>query len=148
MSLKEPRQKMSKSHPDPRSRILLTDSAATIRQKVALALTDSEPGIWHDPATRPGVSNLLELMAHVDSSSIPPVELASSFKGTTMRAFKEHVASRIDSGLADVRDRLAQIMEQDDKKCILQEVACQGASKARSNSAGTLDRVHQVLGVR
>ncbi|KAH1767608.1 hypothetical protein KXX41_005796 [Aspergillus fumigatus] len=58
MSLKEPTLKMSKSHADRRSRIILTDSPAEISKKINAALTDSELTITYDPRDVPAVVSL------------------------------------------------------------------------------------------
>lgn len=63
MSLRDPTRKMSKSDAAPASRIDLTDDADAIRRKIARAVTDSEPAVSFDPETRPGVSNLVSLLA-------------------------------------------------------------------------------------
>lgn len=50
MSLTDPKKKMSKSDKAERSRINLTDSETTIRDKIRRAVTDSEGDrITHDP---------------------------------------------------------------------------------------------------
>lgn len=54
---------MSKSAPDASSRILLTDSDDDIARKIKRAVTDSEARIAYDPQSRPGVSNLLAILA-------------------------------------------------------------------------------------
>lgn len=54
MSLTDPGKKMSKSPPNPKSRILITDSREEIFKKINGSLTDCEDGITYDPATRPG----------------------------------------------------------------------------------------------
>lgn len=62
-SLREPLKKMSKSHPDPRSRIELTDSADEIVEKVKKSVTDFTSEVTYEPETRAGVSNLVALHA-------------------------------------------------------------------------------------
>merc|ERR1711939_99457 len=64
MSLTDPVKKMSKSDPNPKSRILLTDSNEVIRSKIKSAMTDSFDGISYEPERRPGVSNLLDIYYH------------------------------------------------------------------------------------
>src|SRR6187551_1354342 len=103
MSLKEPHLKMSKSHQDPRSRILLTDEPDDIRAKVKQALTDSVEGVTYDPANRPGVSNLLEIMAYLDSSGKDPTQIADEVGSTSMRHFKDSVSESIISSLSQFR---------------------------------------------
>lgn len=63
LSLRDPTSKMSKSAPDVNSRILITDTPEQVRSKVRKAVTDAEASISFDPETRPGVSNLLSILA-------------------------------------------------------------------------------------
>ncbi|KAI5302358.1 Tryptophan--tRNA ligase, mitochondrial, partial [Ascosphaera atra] len=83
---------MSKSHPDPMSRILLTDCDEDIKLKLRKALTDSEPNITFDRENRPGVSNLIEILAHIEGVS--PQDIAAEFHDTNLGVFKAHVAER------------------------------------------------------
>lgn len=69
MSLRDPTRKMSKSDDAPASRINLTDDPDAIRRKVARAVTDPEPSVSFDPESRPGVSNLVSLLAAVTECS-------------------------------------------------------------------------------
>src|SRR5947207_15913801 len=104
MSLKEPHLKMSKSHQDPKSRILITDTPEVIRSKVMSALTDSMNQVSYNPTERPGISNLLELMSHFDGCKTPS-QLSIEFqaRNADLRSFKSDVADCISSGLNDIR---------------------------------------------
>ena len=117
MSLKEPTSKMSKSHADEKSRIILTDSPAAIRQKVKVALTDSEASITYDPTRRPGVSNLIEILSHLEGVSC------------------EEIAT----------DRYITIME--DRTGYLESVAEEGAEAARANSRVTMQQIRDAMGL-
>lgn len=143
MSLKEPTAKMSKSHADPRSRILLNDSPSEIHKKVKVALTDSEPKITYDPVHRPGVSNLIEILSHLEE--VPCEALASEYKDASLRALKEHVADRIAGHLRDVRERYLSIME--DRTGFLDAVAQQGAEEARTSANLTMQQVRTAMGL-
>ena len=80
MSLQNPLNKMSKSDPNPATRILITDPPEIITSKIRHALTDSVPGpITYDPDHRPGVSNLIEMLWHIHQIK----EGKSDFTGTT-----------------------------------------------------------------
>ncbi|ORY16070.1 tryptophanyl-tRNA synthetase [Clohesyomyces aquaticus] len=106
MSLTQPTKKMSKSDEDPRSRILITDSQEEIYKKIKSALTDSIDGISYDPDTRPGVSNLIDIMYHMDEGVASSAEeLAKDFKGLSMRALKEKVAETIEVHIRPVGER-------------------------------------------
>ncbi|KAG2417180.1 30S ribosomal protein S10 [Aspergillus terreus] len=143
MSLKEPTLKMSKSHADDRSRILLTDSPSDIHKKVKVALTDSIAGITYDPSHRPGVSNLIEILSHLDGRSCE--ELALEHQSTSLRAFKEHLANRISDHLEPIRDRYQSLMH--DKTGYLESVAEQGAKSARVNADVTMRAVREAMGL-
>jgi len=146
MSLKDPLQKMSKSHEDPRSKILLTDSPEKIRLKIKHALTDSTYGISFDPAARPGVSNLLEILSHVDSEGRSPREWAGECKTLNMRAFKELVSDKVSSSLSGFRERYTPLME-GQCQSHLKEVTRQGAKEARENSGRMLVEVRDAIGI-
>ncbi|MCJ1248317.1 Tryptophan--tRNA ligase, mitochondrial [Trapelia coarctata] len=143
MSLKEPHLKMSKSHQDPRSRISLSDTADEIHLKVKQALTDSISGVSYDPKSRPGVSNLLEILSHLDGAGRSPVELAQEHSPLSMRSFKEHVAQRIADGLAGFRERYTPLIDAGR----LEDVAMQGAKEARYNAGPTMLKVRDSLGI-
>ncbi|MBO0827709.1 MAG: tryptophan--tRNA ligase [Streptosporangiales bacterium] len=62
--LQEPTRKMSKSDPDDAVGVIrLLDPPEVVRRKVARAVTDSEREVRYDPGARPGVANLLDLLA-------------------------------------------------------------------------------------
>lgn len=63
LSLRDPTSKMSKSAPDVNSRILIIDSPEMVERKIRKAVTDTEATIAYDPEHRPGVSNLLSILA-------------------------------------------------------------------------------------
>ncbi|RQM06458.1 hypothetical protein DH86_00002299, partial [Scytalidium sp. 3C] len=75
MSLQDPQQKMSKSHADVRSRILITDTPEDIHRKIMAALTDSTNSVSYEPETRPGVANLLHLLSYFDGDQRTPAVL-------------------------------------------------------------------------
>ncbi|OAX85579.1 tryptophan-tRNA ligase [Emergomyces africanus] len=147
MSLKQPTVKMSKSHADPRSRILLTDSAEEIHQKIKLALTDSEAGISYDPSRRPGVSNLIEILSHVHGrdGSRYCAELGREHQSLSMRAFKEHVAEAVTAHLKGIREKYLELT--DDTSGYIDTIAEDGAEVARKNADITLRSVRDALGL-
>lgn len=143
MSFKEPTLKMSKSHSDERSRILLTDTPEEIHKKVKGALTDSEPQLSYDPSRRPGVSNLIETLGHFEGKSSDDV--VSDFQSSSLRALKEHVASTIVSHLQPIRERYFALIE--NRTGYLEDVANQGAQAARFNAEVTMKQVKEALGL-
>ena len=146
MSLKEPHLKMSKSHPDPRSRIHINDDAELISNKVKLALTDSMAGVTFDPCLRPGISNLLTIMSSFDTQSRSAEELAQAHHAMSLRAFKAEAASVIHDGLASTREKFNRLINAD-STAYLDEVAAQGCSKARDLAEKTMIPLRHVVGI-
>lgn len=64
---------MSKSDPDEKSRILLTDRPEQILEKIKKSLTDFTSAVYNDPATRPGVSNLISIHSLMSGNSIEEI---------------------------------------------------------------------------
>jgi tryptophanyl-tRNA synthetase len=62
MDLQDPTSKMSKSTETDAGCIYLTDAPAVIVKKFKRAVTDSETEVRYDPANKPGVSNLLDIL--------------------------------------------------------------------------------------
>ncbi|KAL5332735.1 hypothetical protein BJX70DRAFT_383195 [Aspergillus crustosus] len=142
MSLKEPTLKMSKSHVDDRSRITLTDTPENVWRKVKVALTDSELGITYDPIARPGISNLIEILSHLEGRSCS--EIALSFKSASPRALKEQLSKEISEVLSPIREKYYSLME--DGK-VLDDIAEQGALDARANAEITMKKVRDAVGL-
>ncbi|KAI4642299.1 hypothetical protein J4E93_007446 [Alternaria ventricosa] len=146
MSLTEPTKKMSKSDPKPKSRILITDSREEIHAKLKTALTDSIEGVSYDRETRPGVTNLVDLMFHFDESlAASPEDLANDLKTLSMRALKEKVADTVDLGIKDTRECYQELMSGDQK--VLIEHAEEGAQRAEKIAESTMEKVRNAMGI-
>jgi len=146
MSLKEPNLKMSKSHEDPRSRIMLTDTPEEVQKKIRLALTDSIPGVSYDPFTRPGVANLLNIMSHLDEKGRTCEEITRDVHLMDMREFKEMVADRIVKSLSGIRSTYERTMAADGGR-YLEDVARTGARKAKENAEETMSLIREATGL-
>lgn len=72
-SLRNPVKKMSKSDPDPKSRICLTDSPDEIALKIRKSVTDFTSEISYDMEERPGVSNLINILSIFSGKSVKDV---------------------------------------------------------------------------
>ena len=143
MSLKEPTLKMSKSHIDERSRILLTDTPEEVHKKIKGALTDSESQLTYDPKHRPGVSNLIEILSHLDDRSCDEVVL--EHRSSSLGALKGQIASRISCHLQPIREKYFSLIE--DRTGYLEAVANHGAQAARSSAEQTMNQVKERLGL-
>lgn len=144
MSLTEPHRKMSKSHADPKSRIYITDSPDEISRKIKSALTDSFPGLSYDPVARPGISNLVEIVSHLEEAQSSE-EVADDCRNLSIRAFKERVTKCIISRLSPIRDEYERLMDAD-KSQLLEDIAREGASAASTRAKATMDMVREATG--
>ncbi|PKX95758.1 tryptophan--tRNA ligase MSW1 [Aspergillus novofumigatus IBT 16806] len=143
MSLKEPTLKMSKSHADRRSRIILTDSPAEISKKINAALTDSELTITYDPVRRPGVANLIEILSHFDGRTCD--EIAMEYRSASLRALKEHLARTLSNHLEGIREKYLSLVG--DQTDYLDSIAEQGSEAARANAELTMEQVKVAMGL-
>jgi len=149
MSLQTPTSKMSKSDTDPRSRILLTDSADEIRKKIMAAKTDSAANaVSYDRTGRPGVSNLLELWASFDAAGRSPEALAAGMaegKGS-LKDLKVQVADVLVEEIPPIGERYRAFLERDGGR-YLDEVEARGAAVAIANAAETMEIVKRAVGL-
>lgn len=78
-SLVNPEKKMSKSIKDPRGTILLSDEPSVAAKKVMGATTDSLGSVKFDWKNQPGITNLLQILAHL--SGRQQVEVNAEWEG-------------------------------------------------------------------
>ncbi|KAI0840495.1 tryptophanyl-tRNA synthetase [Hypoxylon sp. FL0890] len=153
MSLTHPHNKMSKSTPNHRSRILITSPASEIRTRILGAVTDSLNVVTYDPETRPGVANLLELLSQCGPPSTAgkrqrptPQELADRYAGATLRELKEDVVAAITEELGGIRERYDDFLHRKGGKW-LDEIEAEGAEAARRNAEETMKLVRYAVGL-
>ncbi len=140
MDLQQPRNKMSKSESSPQGTIDLVDPPEAISQKVRRAVTDTDGSLRYDPSAKPGLSNLIELLASVSGRSIE--EITSSY--SQYGPLKADLADALVAALAPVRERYGQLMADPAELSALLE---QGAEKAAAVAAKTLARAKDAVGL-
>ncbi len=141
MSLSDPTRKMSKSDAED-SYIAVLDTPDVIRRKFRRAVTDSETEIRYDPENKPGVSNLLSIIAALDG--ITPEEEAVKMQGLQYGALKEAASESVIAVLAPIQERYQQLMG--DKEYI-QNTLKTGAERAHYLALKTLRKVYKKLGL-
>jgi len=140
MDLQEPRRKMSKSISSPLGTVLVLDEPAEIERKVRKAVTDTETEVRYDPDAKPGVSNLLEILAA--STGGDPAALAARYGNYGQ--LKKDVAEAVVELLRPVRERHAQLRAAPD---YIESVLADGAAKARAIAQPTCDRAMRAAGL-
>lgn len=102
-------------------------------------------GVSFDELKRPGVSNLLSIMAALDRQRTSIDELVQKYSTLGMHDFKDKVTITISDGLADIRDKYHHLMEADGGR-YLEDVAIEGARKAREHAGIILEKVRHAVG--
>ena len=110
MSLQNPLKKMSKT--DPNGCIFLDDTPEKIREKLMRAVTDTGNEIKHHEKEKPGISNILEIVAGVTERGIPDLE--REFKNSGYAEFKKKSAEMIADSLAPIRTRKFGLLKKQD----------------------------------
>ncbi len=140
MALTDPMAKMSKSDPNERSRVLILDSPDVIRKKIKSAVTDSEPTVRYDWDAKPGVSNLLEIMAACTDRSVE--DLAAEYADSGYGVFKEAVAEAVIAELAPIRANYQHLIDAE-----VARVMNKGALDARTKAEGYQQQVRAAVGL-
>jgi tryptophanyl-tRNA synthetase len=110
MDLQDPSKKMSKSDESGKGVIFLADTPEAAARKVMSAVTDEEAYVRFDRLKQPGVSNLLEILALLQSRELKAV--IKEFEGQTRYGdFKAVVAEEVRRFLVDFQNRLHDVDE-------------------------------------
>ncbi len=140
MSLKDPTAKMSKSDPDPKAKVLVTDGPDVIRKKIRGAVTDSGHGVEYDLERKPGISNLLDMLSAFTDR--PVDDLVAEHHELQYGFFKDIVADAVIEGLSEFHTNYRALSDAD----VLAKMAA-GAEKARASAQRTIGEVQQVIGL-
>jgi tryptophanyl-tRNA synthetase len=140
-NLQEPERLMSTTRGAPAGVVRMIDPPDEVRKKFKTAVTDSGTEVRHDPQEKPGVSNLIEIMAVATGSSISEVE--SRFDGQGYGSFKQGVAESVIELLAPIQERYNELRADEGE---LRRMLALGADKARAASAPTLESMYERMG--
>lgn len=141
MDLQEPTRKMSTTGGTEQGTVLVLDEPATIEKKFKRAVTDSGSEIRHT-SEKPGISNLIEILAAVQGTSFGAVEAAHA--DSRYGDFKLAVAEAVIERLRPVRERYDALRADEPA---LEAILADGAEKARAIAAPVLVDVRRAMGV-
>jgi tryptophanyl-tRNA synthetase len=139
--LQEPERKMSTTGGSEQGTVLVLDEPDVTRRKFKRAVTDSGSEIRRG-ADKPGISNLIEILATV--RGIAPEAVEADFADSRYGDFKVAVGDEVAAWLAPVRERYHELRGDE---AALEATLEAGADKARAIAAGTLADVRQAMGV-
>jgi tryptophanyl-tRNA synthetase len=123
------------------SRVYVLDPPEEILRKFRKAQADSGHEIVRR-ADKPGISNLIEIMAAARGISDEDVE--REFAGCGYGDFKTAVAESVSDWLAPVRERYPDLRSDEDE---LEGILEAGADRARAITRATLADVREAMGV-
>ena len=142
MDLQDPTRKMSKSASSTKGIVYVLDEPDAIAAKFRSAVTDSDGDIRHDRAAKPGVSNLLEILAAVTNRDVETV--VGEDAGGGYGALKAAAAEAVIAFLTPIRSRTSELAGDPTE---LARLLTAGADRARSIAAPTLERARDAMGL-
>jgi len=140
MDLQNPTAKMSKSAEGDAGIIYVLDEPAAIERKFKRAVTDSGSEVVYDRAGKPGVANLLEILAAATAST--PEATAKNY--TQYGALKTAAGAAVVEMLAPIRRRYDELINDRGE---LTRLVRRGDERAEVVAAATLARAHAAIGV-
>ncbi|MFE6635265.1 tryptophan--tRNA ligase [Streptomyces tendae] len=140
MNLQEPASKMGKSDDVGPGIVYLLDEPDVVRKKVMRAVTDSGRDVVYDRVERPGLANLLEILAACTAGD--PAELADDYD--SYGALKKDTAEAVVEVLRPVRERHQELCADPG---YVEGVLREGAEKARAMARPTVDAAYRAIGL-
>lgn len=139
MDLLNPTSKMSKSGDDDSGVIYLLDDPAKIEKKFKRAVTDSETEVLFDRERKPGVSNLLEILAAATGTT--PQKAAETY--TRYGDLKSASAQAVIEMLAPIQAKYFELLNDQGE---LMRLLHKGNARAKQVASKTLSRAQQAIG--
>jgi tryptophanyl-tRNA synthetase len=142
MDLQDPTRKMSKSATSEKGIVFVLDEPDAIAAKFRSAVTDSDGEVRIDRTAKPGVTNLLEILAAVTGRGVE--EAAEDHAGAGYGALKSAVAEAVIAFLEPMRVRSRELASDPGE---LERLLADGARRARAVAAPTLQRAQLAMGL-
>jgi tryptophanyl-tRNA synthetase len=140
MDLQDPSRKMSKSLDSPQGTVLVLDEPKVIERKFKRAVTDSENEVRYDPEAKPGVANLLSILAAATDGE--PAALAENYQ--QYGPLKQDCADAVVELLRPLQQRFAELAADPGAANKILRI---GADKAQAMAADTMVRVRERIGL-
>ena len=140
MDLQNPQSKMSKSSGSDAGIVYLLDEPAAIERKFKRAVTDSSSEVAYDRDAKPGVANLLEILATASGST--PENVAKNY--TQYGPLKADAGAAVVSMLTPIRERYRELMNDRGE---LARLIRRGDERAEQVAAATLARAQSAIGM-
>jgi tryptophanyl-tRNA synthetase len=139
--LQEPTAKMSKSAASEAGLVKLLDDPAITAKKFRSAVTDTGREVRYDPTEKPGISNLIDILAATTGRTIAQVE--QEYEGRGYGDFKKDVADAVVDRFAPIRARTLELLEDPAE---LDRLLAIGAERASERAERMLRTVYDRVG--
>jgi tryptophanyl-tRNA synthetase len=140
MDLQDPTSKMSKSSLSPQGTVLVLDPPDLIAKKFKRAVTDSSGEVAYDVVGKPGVSNLLSILAAC--TGVAPQDAADGF--SQYGPLKQAAADAVIETVRPLQERYAELSADPAETARLLRA---GADRARAVASVTLARAYDAIGL-
>jgi tryptophanyl-tRNA synthetase len=140
MDLAQPTRKMSKSDDSPQGTVLVLEDLSSVAKKIKRAVTDTDNEVAYDPGRKPGVSNLLAVLAACTGET--PESLAEHYH--QYGPLKADTADAVVEVLRPIQARYAELAADPVGTAAILRA---GADKARTRAAATVARAREALGL-
>ncbi len=140
MSLADPTSKMSKSDPNQKAYILVTDEPDVIAKKIKSAVTDSEARVYYSE-NKPGVANLMDIYSACTGKTYEEIEAGFECKG--YGDFKSAVAEAV---IEELRPFQAEYKRLIADRAYLEATARDGAERAAAIADRTVAKCMKKIG--
>jgi tryptophanyl-tRNA synthetase len=142
MDLQHPDAKMSKSDESPQGTLAILDPPGALTKRIKSAVTDSDNSVRFDPATKPGVSNLLSILAAVTDAPIAAVE--AEHAGSGYGTLKSAVADAVVELVTPIQARYAELAADPAE---VDRILAAGATRAEVIARAVLARARTAAGL-
>lgn len=140
MDLQDPTSKMSKSASSDSGLVYMLDDNSTIEKKFKRAVTDSDSEVRYDRDSKPGVSNLLDILSACTGTPIDDLVGRYSQYGP----LKKDTGDAVVAVIEPIRSRYHELMADRGELSRLLRI---GNDRARQVAATTLARAHRNIGL-
>ncbi|MFE0673337.1 tryptophan--tRNA ligase [Streptomyces sp. NPDC058867] len=140
MNLQSPASKMGKSDDVGPGIVYLLDEPDVVRKKIMRAVTDSGREVVYDPEGRPGLANLLEILAACTGGN--PSALSGVYE--SYGALKRDTAEAVVEVLRPVRKRHRELCADPGQ---VEGVLRDGAERARAMARPVVDAAYRAIGL-
>ena len=143
MSLKDAKNKMSKSDPSDLSRINLRDGKDQILNKIKKAKTDtmSMPSEQKNLSERPEAENLLGIYSSLKTQSLE--KSINEFSGKNFSEFKEKLSEIVVEKIQPISDEIKKLL--DDPR-YLDDILLDGSNKADKIASKKIKKIKKLVG--